>query len=268
LCAGFYSKDSILEAVKASKVWGADIAYVAVVIGVFVTAFYSFRMYFMVFHGKERYDEMPHDDHAHGDEHHGLGHGEKPHESPWVVWVPLVLLAIPSVVIGAIAIEPMLFGTFFQDVIYVAPEHYSLGHIREILTTWWGMALHGFMTLPFWLAASGVALAWFFYLKRPDIPAAIQQRFSGVHKLLENKYYLDIFNEWAFAGGARKLGGALWKFGDVTIIDGIMVNGTARVIGWFSGVSRYIQSGFLYTYAFWMILGVFILLTMVYFRIH
>jgi NADH-quinone oxidoreductase subunit L len=266
--AGFYSKDSIIEAVKASKVWGADIAYVAVVIGVFVTAFYSFRMYFMVFHGKERYDEMPHDDHAHGDEHHGLGHGEKPHESPWVVWVPLVLLAIPSVVIGAIAIEPMLFGTFFQDVIYVAPEHYSLGHIREILTTWWGMALHGFMTLPFWLAASGVALAWFFYLKRPDIPAAIQQRFSGVHKLLENKYYLDIFNEWAFAGGARKLGGALWKFGDVTIIDGIMVNGTARVIGWFSGVSRYIQSGFLYTYAFWMILGVFILLTMVYFRIH
>ncbi|MFO0325507.1 MAG: NADH-quinone oxidoreductase subunit L [Burkholderiales bacterium] len=262
--AGFYSKDSIIEAVKASKVWGADIAYVAVVIGVFVTAFYSFRMYFMVFHGKERYEDMPHDDHAHGDEHHGLGHVEKPHESPWVVWVPLVLLAIPSVVIGAIAIEPMLFGTFFKDVIYVAPEHYSLGHVREILTSWSGMALHGFMTLPFWLAVSGVALAWFFYLKRPDIPAAIQQRFSWVHKLLENKYYLDIFNEWAFAGGARKLGGALWKFGDVTIIDGIMVNGTARVIGWFSGVSRHIQSGFLYTYAFWMMLGVFGLLTILF----
>jgi NADH-quinone oxidoreductase subunit L len=262
--AGFYSKDSIIEAVKASKLWGADIAYAAVVIGVFVTAFYSFRMYFLVFHGKERYEEMPHDDHAHGDEHHGLGHGEKPHESPWVVWVPLVLLAIPSVVIGAIAIEPMLFGDFFKGVIYVAPEHYSLGHIREILTSWWGMALHGFMTLPFWLAASGVALAWFFYLKRPDIPAAIQVRFSPIYKLLENKYYLDIFNEWAFAGGARKLGGALWKFGDVTIIDGIMVNGTARVIGWFSGVARHIQSGFLYTYAFWMMLGVFGLLTILF----
>jgi NADH-quinone oxidoreductase subunit L len=264
--SGFYSKDSIIEAVKHSSIWSANVAYVAVVIGVFITAFYSFRMYFLVFHGKERYEEQPHDDH-HADEHHGLSHGEKPHESPWVVTVPLVLLAIPSVVIGLIAIQPMLFGDFFKGVIVVYPTHDSLAGLREHFTSWAGMALHGFQTVPFWMAAAGVALAWYFYMKRPDIPAAIQQRFAGLHRLLENKYYLDTFNEWAFAGGARKLGAALWKFGDVTIIDGIMVNGTAKTIGWFAGAVRYIQTGFLYTYAFWMVLGVFVLLSMVFWRL-
>jgi NADH-quinone oxidoreductase subunit L len=242
---------------------------------VFVTAFYSFRMYFLVFHGKERYDEMHHQHHdGHDDhhddahEHHGLAKGDKPHESPWVVTVPLVLLAMPSVLIGLYTIQPMLFGKFFEGVIYIAPNHDSLAGLREHFTNWAGMAIHGFQTLPFWLAAAGVALAWFFYMKRPDIPAAIKQKFSAVHALLENKYYLDTFNEWAFAGGARKLGSALWKFGDVTIIDGIMVNGTAKVIGWFSGVARVVQSGYLYTYAFWMILGVFVLLSLVFLKIQ
>jgi len=267
--SGFYSKDSIIEAVKYSTNPAAGIAYFAVVAGVFVTAFYSFRMYFMVFHGKERYEDQPHHDHR-GDDHahHGLGHGEKPHESPWVVTVPLVMLAIPSVFIGLYTIEPMLFGEFFKGVIAVAPNHDSLAGLREHFTGWAGMALHGLQTLPFWLAVAGVATAWYFYMKRPDIPASIQQKFSWIYKLLDNKYYLDQFNEWAFAGGARKLGNALWKFGDVTIIDGIMVNGTAKVIGWFAGVARVVQSGYLYTYAFWMILGVFVLLSMVFLKLQ
>jgi NADH-quinone oxidoreductase subunit L len=270
--SGFYSKDSIIEAVKHSSIPGASIAYVAVVAGVFVTAFYSFRMYFLVFHGKERYDDFHKDHHGHGDghddEHHSLAKGEKPHETPWVVWVPLVLLAIPSVVIGALAIQPMLFGDFFKNVIVIYPTHDSLAGLRAHFQSAAGMALHGFQTIPFWFAVAGVALAWYFYLKRPDIPAAIQKKFSGVHKLLDNKYYLDAFNETVFAGGARKLGSTLWKFGDVTIIDGIMVNGTAKVIGWFSGVARHVQTGYLYTYAFWMILGVFGLLTLVFVRFY
>jgi NADH-quinone oxidoreductase subunit L len=271
--SGFYSKDSIIEAVKHAHIPGAGIAYVAVVAGVFATAFYSFRMYFLVFHGKERYDDMHHDHHgddghASHDAHHGLAKGDKPHESPWVVTVPLVMLAIPSVFIGLYTIEPMLFGKFFEGVIFVSPNHDSLAGLREGFHGWVGMATHGLMTLPFWLAVSGVAVAWFFYMKRPDIPAAIKQKFSAINTLLENKYYLDQFNETVFAGGARKLGSALWKFGDVTIIDGIMVNGTAKVIGWFSGVARVVQSGYLYTYAFWMILGVFILLSMVFLKIQ
>ncbi len=269
--SGFYSKDSIIEAVKHSQIDGSGFAYVAVVLGVFVTAFYSFRMYFMVFHGKERFDDVhhAHDHDAHGDdhEHHGLAKGDKPHESPWVVTVPLIMLAIPSVFIGLYTIEPMLFGNFFKGVIAVAPNHDSLAALRSHFTGWAGMALHGLQTLPFWLAVAGVTLAWYFYMKRPDIPAAIQQKFSVIHALLDNKYYLDRFNEWAFAGGARKIGNALWKFGDVTIIDGIMVDGTAKVIGWFAGAARVIQSGYLYTYAFWMILGVFGLLSIVFVKL-
>lgn len=214
--SGFYSKDSIIEAVKHASIPGAGVAYVAVVAGVFITAFYSFRMYFMVFHGKERYDDLHKAHHAHDDDHgddhhHGLAKGEKPHETPWVVWMPLVLLAIPSVFIGLIAIQPMLFGDFFKGVIVVYPTHDSLAGLRSHFTTWAGMAVHGFQTIPFWFAVAGVTLAWYFYIKRPDIPAAIKQKFSAIHTLLENKYYLDSFNEWAFAGGARKLGAGLWN---------------------------------------------------------
>jgi NADH-quinone oxidoreductase subunit L len=259
--SGFYSKDSIIEAVKAAQIPGAGFAYAAVVLGVFVTAFYSFRMYFMVFHGNERYDHAPHGD------HHGDHHGGKPHESPWVVTVPLILLAVPSVLIGLLTIKPMLFGDWFKGAIVVAPSHDSLAPLRAHFTDWTGMALHGLQTVPFWLALAGAVAAWYCYMKNPAVPAWFEKKFSGVHTLLDNKYYMDRFNEWFFAGGSRALGRGLWRFGDVTIIDGLFVNGTAKLVGWFSSVIRHAQSGYVYTYAFTMIFGVFVLLTLVYVKL-
>jgi NADH-quinone oxidoreductase subunit L len=259
--SGFYSKDSIIEAVHASHIPGSGFAYFAVMAGVFVTAFYSFRMYFLVFHGKERYDQVPHDEHhdAHHDDHHG---DSKPHESPWVVTLPLVLLAIPSVVIGFLTIQPMLHGGWFGDAIYInAAAHPAMEHIGSAFHGPVAMALHGVTTLPFILAMSGVALSWFFYLKRPDIPAAIQKAVQPLYTLLENKYYFDKFNDVVFAGGARLLGRGLWKAGDQFMIDGIMVNGSARVVGWISSLVRLIQTGHIYQYAFAMIIGVFALMT-------
>jgi NADH-quinone oxidoreductase subunit L len=272
LMSGFYSKDAIIEAVHASHIPGAGFAYFAVLAGVFVTAFYSFRMYFLVFHGKERFGHT-HDDH-HGDHddhddeevsvdhhHHGLAPGEKPKESPWVVTIPLIFLAVPSVFAGALYIEPMLFGGFFGNAIVVRPEHDVLRHIGAEFHGWWAFALHGLTAAPFWLALSGVVTAYVFYLKRPDIPAAIQQRFMLIYRVLDNKYGFDSFNEKFFAGGARCIGGKLWQVGDVKIIDGFMVNGTARLIGRISAVVRHLQSGLIYHYAFAMIIGVFALLT-------
>ncbi|MEI2635412.1 MAG: NADH-quinone oxidoreductase subunit L [Methylotenera sp.] len=265
--AGFYSKDSIIEAAKFSTIPGSGFAYFAVLAGVFVTAFYSFRLYFLVFHGKEKWREAKHDahhsDHGH---HHGLTPHDDPHEPGWVVKLPLILLAIPSFFIGYIAIEPMLFGDFFKGVIFVdvashpAMEQMS-HHYHEILHSPAGMALHGLLTLPFLLAAAGVALAWFFYMKRTDIPVIIQQRFNGIYQILENKYGFDSFNERVFAGGARWIGNKLWQIGDVQLIDGAMVNGTARLIGRISGIIRQLQSGLIYHYAFAMIIGVFLFLT-------
>ncbi|MBI1396213.1 MAG: NADH-quinone oxidoreductase subunit L [Betaproteobacteria bacterium] len=261
--AGFYSKDSIIEAVGASHIAGSGFAYFSVVAGVFVTAFYSFRMYFLVFHGKERFGaqghghEAAHHD-AHADDH---AHGGPPNESPWVVTVPLILLAIPSVVIGFIAIEPMLFGNYFGQAIHVAEHHEAMADLREHFHGAVAMGLHAFTALPFWLAAAGVVVSWVFYLRRPDIPAGLASRFRGLHTLLVNKYYFDEIYNAVFAGGARALGTALWRVGDVTIIDGLVVNGTARVIGWFSQIVRKFQSGFIYHYAFTMIIGVFALLT-------
>jgi NADH-quinone oxidoreductase subunit L len=259
--SGFYSKDSIIEAVAASHIPGSGFAYFAVVAGVFVTAFYSFRMYFLVFHGKERFDAHG-DAHGHGhDDDHGHGHGGTPHESPWVVTLPLVLLAIPSLIIGYIAIEPMLFGDYFKGVIHVAESHDAMAHLREHFHGATGMAVHALQTLPFWLAVGGVAVAWFFYLKAPAIPAAIAASVGPLHKLLLNKYYFDEINNAVFAAGARGLGTALWRVGDVAVIDGFFVNGAARVVGWFSRIIRKFQSGFIYHYAFTMIIGVFALLT-------
>jgi NADH-quinone oxidoreductase subunit L len=269
--SGFYSKDSIIEAVHASTIPGSGFAFFAVAAGVFVTAFYSFRMYFLVFHGKERFgkehhhdrtDEEPSDDH-----HHGLSPGQKPHEAPWVVTLPLVLLAIPSLAIGYFTIEPMLFGDWFKSAIFTSPEHGAMKELAEHFDGAWLMALHGFTTLPFWLAFSGIAVAWFFYMKRPDIPEKIKNTFGAIHTLLENKYYFDKFNEWFFAGGARGIGKGLWRFGDVTVIDGIMVNGTAKLIGLFSGFTRRLQSGRIYHYAFTMVFGVFGLLTWILYRL-
>ena len=269
--SGFYSKDSIIEAAAASNITGSGFAYFAVLTGVFVTAFYSFRLYFLVFHGQEKWriarHDHGHDDHAHDEDHHGLSPTDDPHEPGWVVKFPLILLAIPSVFIGYIAIKPMLFGDFFTGAIFVNHEAHPamedlVHHFNTVLHTPAGMALHGLLTLPFLFAASGVALAWFFYMKRPDIPAAIQQRFVLINRILENKYGFDSFNEKVFAGGSRLIGNKLWQIGDVQLIDGAMVNGTARLIGRLSGVIRQLQSGMIYHYAFAMIIGVFLLLTL------
>ncbi|GAA4333174.1 NADH-quinone oxidoreductase subunit L [Variovorax defluvii] len=261
--SGFYSKDSIIEAVHESHLWGAGFAYWAVLIGVFVTAFYSFRMYFLVFHGKERYDQNPdahHDDHGHGhDDHH---HDHKPHETPWVVWVPLVLLAIPSVVIGYLTIQPMLYGEFFKDSIFVdAARHHAMKELAEAFHGPMAMALHGLTAPPFWLALAGVVLAWYMYLVNPALPAAIQRAFSPIYKLLENKYYMDWFNEHVLARGTRALGTGLWKGGDQGIIDGAIVDGSWKTVGRIAGVVRWMQSGYIYHYALAMLLGIFILMT-------
>lgn len=267
--AGFYSKDSIIEAVKFSHITGSGFAYFAVLAGVFVTAFYSFRLYFLVFHGDEKWRHANHDAHDedhHDEHHHGLSPEDDPHEPGWVVKLPLILLAIPSLIIGYVAIELMLFGEFFEGVIFVdATAHPAMQHLahhyHEMLHSPAGMALHGFMTLPFALALSGVVLSWYFYMKRPDIPAAIQAKCHVIHQVLENKYGFDAFNERVFAGGSRLLGSKLWQIGDVKLIDGAMVNGTANLIGKIAGKVRHLQSGLIYHYAFAMIIGVFLFLT-------
>ena len=260
--SGFYSKDSIIEAIKLSHLPGAGFAYFAVVAGVFVTAFYTFRVYFLVFHGKERFakPDHKHQDAGH-DNHHGLAPGQKPHESPWVVTLPLILLAIPSVFIGYFTIEPILFGNYFKEAIYISAAHPGMTELAADFHGPLDMVLHALLGYPLWIALSGVLTAWVFYMKRPDFPAALQKRFSFIYTLLDNKYYLDRFNDWFFAGGARGTSRFLWNFGDIKLIDGLMVNGTAKLIGLFSGVLRRLQSGYIYHYAFSMIIGVFVLLT-------
>jgi NADH-quinone oxidoreductase subunit L len=260
--SGFYSKDSIIEAVHASQLPGSGFAYFAVVAGVFVTAFYSFRMYFLVFHGKERFHHKPFppetdDAHgAHGDEHHD------PHESPRVVTLPLVLLAIPSVVIGFLAIGPMLYGDFFKDSIVVLTErHPAMEEMAKEFHGALAMGLHGLTSLPFFLAAAGVVLAYVFYLVKPAIPAAIKARSGFIYRLLDNKYYMDWINENILAAAARGMGRGLWKGGDVALIDGAVINGSARAIGGLSAIVRQVQTGYLYWYALVMILGVLGLLT-------
>ena len=259
LFSGFYSKDSIIEAVHFSHLPAAGFAHFAVLAGVFVTAFYSFRMYFLVFHGKERFDQNP--DAHHGD-HHGHDDHHEPHESPWVVTVPLVLLAIPSVVVGFMFIQPMLFGDFFKDVIFVdAAKHPAMAKLGEIFHGPVAMALHGLQTAPFWLALAGVALSYYMYMVNPALPAGIKARVQPLYRLLENKYYLDWINENILAKGARALGVGLWKVGDQAIIDGGVVNGSWKLVGAISGVVRWVQSGFIFHYALVMILGVFALMT-------
>jgi NADH-quinone oxidoreductase subunit L len=248
--AGFFSKDAIIEAVHASQLPWSGYAYLMVLSGVFVTALYSFRMFFLVFHGKERMD------------HHTREHL---HESPAVVTVPLILLAIPSVLVGAFSVGPVLSGDYFGDTITVATE-------REVLPGMWahahgvlGFVLHGLSALPVWLALGGVATAYYLYMVRPDLPARIQERLRLLHTLLEKKYYADELNQFLFAGGARGVGRLLWSLGDVRLIDGLLVNGTARAVGWLSGLVRRVQTGYLYHYAFAMILGLSVLLSLAWF---
>ncbi|MYN07576.1 NADH-quinone oxidoreductase subunit L [Pseudoduganella aquatica] len=278
LFSGFYSKDSIIEAVHETHIWGAGFANFAVLAGVFVTAFYSFRMYFLVFHGEERFGKAhaheahghdahapaaahaAHDDHGHDDhdehEHHGLAPGEKPHESPFVVWFPLVMLAIPSVLIGYFTIAPMLHGDFFKGVITIGENHKAMEILTEEFHGAWAMAVHSLTSLPLWLAIAGVATAYYCYMINPRVPAWFYAKFKAIHTLLDNKYYMDKFNQAVFAGGARVLGNGLWQVGDRTLIDGLVVNGSAKVVAWFSSLTRLAQTGYIYHYAFVMILGI------------
>ena len=243
--AGFFSKDTIIEAVHHSHIAGSTFAYWSVLIGVFVTALYSFRLYFLVFHGEPRMD-------AHTREHL--------HESPWVVTLPLVLLAIPSVIAGYL-IDPVVFGNYFEGVIHVLPQHDVIGEMAEHFHGPFSFVLHALSGPAVYLAAAGVFTAWYIYMKNPSIADNIVNRFPRVHNLLLNKYHADDINQTVFAGGARGAGWLFWKLGDVLLIDGLLVNGSARVVGWFSGIVRKIQTGYMYTYAFSMIIGLLLLLS-------
>lgn len=243
--AGFFSKDAIIEAVHASSIPGSDFAYFAVLVGVFITALYSFRLFFLVFHGEERFDS----------------HGHKPHESPWVVTLPLIALAIPSVLAGYF-IGDVVFGRLFGNAIFVAGPHDVLGQLGSHYHGVWAFMLHGLQALPFWLAIAGVAMAWYLYMHRPEIPGMLKARLHGLHSLLENKYGFDSFNDKVFAAGSRGIGGLLWRVGDRFLIDGAMVNGTAKTVDWVARLVRHVQSGYLYHYAFAMIVGVWLLLTL------
>jgi NADH-quinone oxidoreductase subunit L len=245
--SGFFSKDSIIEAVNHSNIPGHEFAYIAVLSGVFITAFYSFRMFFLVFHGKERMDK-------HTKEHL--------HEPPWVVTVPLIVLAIPSVFIGGFTIGDMLFGDYFGSAVYIAEHHVGLAEVGKHFHGAWAFVEHSFGGPAFYLAALGVFSAWFIYMKQPDIAVNTKKRFIILYNLLDRKYYFDDFNSVVFGGGSRNLGNRLWQIGDVKFIDGFLVNGSARLVAWFAGVSRQVQTGMLYHYAFAMIIGVLMLLVM------
>jgi len=243
--SGFFSKDALIEAVHVSSIPGAGYAYWCVLLGVFITAFYTFRLMFMTFHGKERMD-------GHTREHL--------HESPWVVTLPLVLLAIPSVVAGWPDIGPLLFGDFFQGAIYVTPGHDVLAHLKEEFHGPAAFVVHGIMGPAVWLAMAGVLTAWFLYLKRPELAARLRDKSGALYALLANKYYFDAFNEKVIAAGTLGLGRLLWRGGDEALIDGVAVNGSTRLVGWLAGVVRGVQSGYLYHYAFATIIGLSALL--------
>jgi NADH-quinone oxidoreductase subunit L len=268
--AGFYSKDSIIEAVAHSSLPGSGFASFAVTAGVFVTALYTFRMLFLVFHGKPRFGAAASDPHApesaNGGHHaadsaHDDHAPHAPHESPWVVTVPLVALAIPSVVVGYLSVERMLFSDFFAGSIAVnGAAHPAMIALAEDFRGPLEMALHSWAGWPLWLAAAGVVSAWFLYLKRPDLPQRWRDRFPGVYALLDNKYYMDRINEVVFGAGARLIGRAFWQGGDVGVIDGVAVNGSARLVRWIALLVRRVQTGYIYHYAFAMLVGVGIVL--------
>jgi NADH-quinone oxidoreductase subunit L len=238
--SGFFSKDSLIDAVGASHRYGAGYAYFCVLAGVFVTALYTFRMFFMTFHGEERMD------------HHTQEHL---HESPLVVTVPLILLAIPSAVIGWLTVKPMLFGGFLTDAIHVLPANNVLQRMGEEFHGSAAFVWTSLLSLPFILAMLGVLVAWIFFLKQPSLADSVERSLKWLHTILIDKYGFDWFNQNVIVAGARALGGGLWRFGDQDLIDNGLVNGSARVVGWVGSVMRYAQSGYLYHYAFAMILG-------------
>jgi NADH-quinone oxidoreductase subunit L len=275
--SGFYSKEHIIEAAAASTVWGSTFAQYAVLIGVFVTSLYSFRVYFLVFHGKERFDTSGGHDHAahaghaaHGHDDHADAHGHHggvPHESPWVVTLPLVLLAIPSVVAGAWLCDALLFGGYFKDTIVVLAEHPAMATIAKTWHGWVAYGLHAFVTVPFWLMIAGAVVAWYCYLINPKVPAAIQSKLKFINCILENKYFFDWFYEQVIARGSRVLGKGLWQRADRGLIDGLLVNGSAKVVGAIAAVTRRLQTGFIYHYAFAMIIGLMAAITYIIFGI-
>jgi NADH-quinone oxidoreductase subunit L len=331
--AGFYSKDAIIEAVGESHRWGAQYAYWCVLLGVFVTALYTFRMIFMTFHGPERFRHS-HAVHVHGDattgheeeqeqpsakgahpgqsqgqagrahaaaaghspntaahgvaavahgpadthgsaahaaghatsvaqadhnDAHGEHHGP-PHESPAVVTVPLIALAIPSVLIGFFTIGPVLFGDYFGSAIQVLEHNNVVGEIGREYQGPVQFALHGFAAPPFWFAAAGVFCAWLFFLKKPSLSYKVASAFSWLREILVQKYYFDWFNQTIIASLTRLIGVGLWKGGDQVLIDGALVNGSAHTVNWFGSIIRRVQNGYLYSYAFWMVIGLAILL--------
>jgi NADH-quinone oxidoreductase subunit L len=244
--SGFFSKDAIIEAVGLADIPFVNFAYFCVLATVFVTALYTFRLLFMTFHGQPRMDE------------HTRSHL---HESPWVVTLPLVILAIPTVGAGWF-IGPIVFGDYFNNVIHVLPEHAAIEKLGAEFTGVGGMMIHALSTVPFWLSLAGIFTAWYLYTVKTDIPAKIKSIFAPIYTVLDRKYYIDELYSWLFAGGTRKLGTILWKFGDIKLIDGLIVNGTARFVGWFATVVKRFQTGYIYHYAFTMIVGIFAILTL------
>ncbi|MDH3761955.1 MAG: NADH-quinone oxidoreductase subunit L, partial [Gammaproteobacteria bacterium] len=243
--AGYFSKDAILIATQNADVWGSGYAYLCVMLGVFVTAFYSFRMFFLVFHGEERMDK-------HTREHL--------HETPWVVTGPLIALAIPSVIIGWITIDEVLFGDLFKEAILVFEDHGAMAAVGAAFHGSFSFVIHGFGGVAVYLAFAGVGAAWWIYLKKPGLAAQFKQKLELPYRILDNKYYFDRFNEIVFATTARGVGQVLWRLGDALVIDGLIVNGSARLVGWVSGVVRHVQTGYLNHYAFAMISGLILLL--------
>ena len=244
--SGFFSKDAIIEAVGHANNPMIGFAYFCVLATVFVTALYTFRLLFMTFHGQPRMDE------------HTKSHL---HESPWVVTLPLVILAIPAVGAGWF-IGPMVFGEYFSNAIYVSPEHDAIVKLGAEFTGVVGMMMHALATPPFWLSIAGIFTAWFLYIAKPDIPGKIKETFKPIYVILDKKYYIDELYSWLFAGGTRKLGTFFWKFGDIKLIDGLIVNGSAKMVGWFATVVKRVQTGYIYHYAFTMIVGIFAILTL------
>ena len=273
--AGFFSKDTIIEAVHASQVPGAGFAYLATLLGVFIGAFYSFRLVFYAFHGKERFADPHHPDvreldaeraaahgaHAHDDP--GQERHHAPRESPWVVTLPLILLAIPSVCAGWV-IGTILYSDYFGSAIVFSPAHPVMATLQARYEGVVPMMLHGLTSAPFWLAVAGLGTAWYGYVLRPELPAVLRRRAGLLVTILMEKYGFDRFNDWFFAGGARLLGTGLWKGGDVAVIDGVLVNGSARAVGLIATAIRKVQSGLLSHYALAMIFGILVLLTMIF----
>ncbi|HSQ05340.1 MAG TPA: NADH-quinone oxidoreductase subunit L [Burkholderiales bacterium] len=264
--AGFFSKDAIIEAAQLSDTPGAGFAYFCVLTCVFVTALYTFRLLYMTFHGKERFEHAgehggKHVEHGHETAHEG--HDHTPQESPWVVTLPLIALAIPSICAGWI-VGPVLFGGFFGNSIVVSSEHNVLAEMGREFHGLVPMMAHALFTLPFWLAIAGIATATYLYLLRPDLPDRIKSRLGVIYTILDHKYWFDELYSWLFAGGARSVGTGLWKGGDVAVIDGVLVNGSARAVGWAAGLMRTVQSGMVSHYAFAMIIGILVLLTMIF----